>query len=292
MVSSPELELEHTTVKVNGINLHVVQAGPVDGPLVILLHGFPEFWYSWRKQIPALVEAGYRVLVPDQRGYNLSDKPHGVAAYRLDQLSADIIALLDSTGRKKCFLVGHDWGANVAWWTAIKYPQRLEKLVILNVPHLAVFQATIRKNFKQLRNSWYIFFFQLPWLPDKMLGRKAGASLIRQIQSSSQAGTFTKADLEQYRSAYSQPGEVTAMLNWYRAAIQKPPSMKGDLRVKVPVTLIWGVKDKFLVSEMAPASIALCDQGRLEYVQEAGHWVQHEAPAQVNKLLLEFFASK
>ncbi len=162
-------EAEATFIHTNGVRLHVVQHGPVDGPLVILLHGFPEFWYGWRKQIPALAAAGYRVWAPDQRGYNLSDKPTGIDAYTLDQLVADVIGLIDAAGCDKVYLVGHDWGAAVAWWMALKYPQRVIKLVVSNVPHPIVMNRTVRRNFDQLRKSWYIFFFQIPWLPERLI---------------------------------------------------------------------------------------------------------------------------
>ena len=154
--------MNYEYIETNGIRLHVAQAGSDDKPLVILLHGFPEFSYGWRKQIPYLVEAGYRVWAPDQRGYNLSDKPEGLAAYSIDELAADVIGLIDAAGEKKVFLVGHDWGAAVAWWVAAKYPERLKKLITLNVPHHSVMRKTLRSNFSQLRKSWYIGFFQIP----------------------------------------------------------------------------------------------------------------------------------
>lgn len=159
----------HTTISTNGVNLHVAQAGPADGPLVILLHGFPEYWASWRQQIPILASAGYRVWVPDQRGYNLSDKPAEITAYNLDQLALDVVGLIDAADAEKAFVVGHDWGAAVAWWLGIKHADRLEKLAILNLPHPAVLRRRFRTHFSQLRKSWYMFFFQLPWLPERFL---------------------------------------------------------------------------------------------------------------------------
>ena len=142
--------MDNQNIETNGIRLNVVQAGPEDGPLLILLHGFPEFSYGWRKQIPFLAGAGYRVWAPDQRGYNISDKPEGIAAYTLDKLAADVVGLIDASGEERVFLVGHDWGAAVAWWVAAVYPERLAKLVILNAPHGSVMQKNLRKNWAQM----------------------------------------------------------------------------------------------------------------------------------------------
>jgi pimeloyl-ACP methyl ester carboxylesterase len=280
---------EDSFVNINGIRLHVVQAGPTDGSLVILLHGFPEFWYAWHKQIPALAKAGYRVWAPDQRGYNLSDKPKGLDAYTLDQLAADVIGLIDASGRAKVFLVGHDWGAGVTWWTALKYPQRLEKIVVLNVPHPAVMNRRLRTNFTQLCKSWYIFFFQIPWLPEALVRANHWRGGLQALRASGRPDTFSDADLERYREAWSQPGAYMAMLNWYRALVQRRPDLQlPSVRITVPTLLIWGMHDVALSQEMAPSSIDLCDNGRLVLIEEATHWVQHDEPAQVNQLLLEF----
>ena len=160
------MKLEHGTLKTNGIRLHVVQAGPNSGTPVVLLHGFPEHWYGFRKQIPAFVRAGCRVIVPDQRGYNLSDKPGGVKAYNLRELVNDVIGLIDALKYDKVNLVGHDWGAAVAWMLALWHPERVHRLGILNVPHPLVMRRFLSHDFEQIRRSWYIFFFQLPWLPE------------------------------------------------------------------------------------------------------------------------------
>src|SRR5512138_809597 len=157
------MDLEHSTIKTNGIQLHVVQAGPKNGIPVLLLHGFPEFWYGWRKQIPALAEAGCRVIVPDQRGYNLSDRPKGIRAYRVDELVADVVGLIDALEYERVNVVGHDWGALVAWMLAIRHPERLHRLGIVNVPHPAVIRHFLRRDPEQMMRSWYAAFFQLPW---------------------------------------------------------------------------------------------------------------------------------
>jgi pimeloyl-ACP methyl ester carboxylesterase len=155
-------------IETNKIKLHVMEAGPADGPLILFLHGFPEFWYSWRKQIGYFADKGYLVCAPDQRGYNLSDRPEGIGAYKVDELAKDVLDLIDCYGRDKIFLVGHDWGAAVSWWLALKYPQRIERLVIMNVPHPLVMMKNLMTNPKQIEKSWYIFFFQLPHAAEKL----------------------------------------------------------------------------------------------------------------------------
>jgi pimeloyl-ACP methyl ester carboxylesterase len=290
MTPSPTSPLVSRTVATNGIHLHVVTAGPETGPLVLLLHGFPEFWYGWRHQIPALAAAGYHVWAPDQRGYNRSDKPRGIAAYGIETLAADILGLIEASGRERVYLVGHDWGAAVAWWVAGRSPERLHRLVILNVPHPAVMQRTLWRDRRQLRKSWYIFFFQLPHLPEWMLRRNHFTGLVRALKGSSRRGTFGDNDLVAYRQAWAQPGALTAMLNWYRAAARQQARLARLGRIRVPTLMIWGVRDIALSRTMAPPSIALCDEGRLVFLEEATHWVQHEEPETVNRLLLTFFS--
>ncbi|MFO7536979.1 MAG: alpha/beta hydrolase [Chloroflexota bacterium] len=280
--------MEHQYVKTNGIQLHVVQAGPVDGPLLILLHGFPEFWSGWRRQIPALVAAGYRVWVPDQRGYNLSDKPAGIGSYNLDLLAEDVVGLIEAAGVETAVVIGHDWGANVAWWLAAKQPQRLSKMVVMNVPHWAVMARHLRQSRAQLRKSWYIFFFQLPWLPEALIRRNNWAQAVWALKGSSRPGTFSETDLEQYRRAWSQPGAMTGMINWYRAIMQKRPTSSPNPLIRVPTLLIWGAQDRFLDQEMAQPSVDLCENGRLALIPEATHWVQHEEAEQVNELIITF----
>jgi epoxide hydrolase 4 len=278
---------DHLTIETNGINLHVVQAGDPDAPLVILLHGFPEFWYGWRKQIPYLAKQGFRVWAPDQRGYNISDKPPGIRAYNLDVLTADVLGLIEASGREKVHLVGHDWGGAIAWFTALKYPERLEKLVILNAPHHDVFRQTLMTNGEQRRKSWYAGFFQLPVIPEWICQfRSLASSFVR----TARPGTFSPDELREYQQAWSQPGALTAMINYYRAVIQAPPQPLPSSYVLVPTLMIWGKGDVFLSHEMAQPSIELCDNGRLIFIENATHWVQHEEPEQVNHLMVEFLS--
>ena len=283
-------DFEEHVILTNGVTLHTVVAGPEDGPLALLLHGFPEFWYSWRRQIPALAAAGYRVVAPDQRGYNLSAKPAGVAAYRLSELVADVLGLVHALGRDKAFVVGHDWGAAVAWQLALTHPDMVEKLVILNVPHPEVFLKTLRSNPEQLLRSWYMLFFQVPYLPEKLSALGGWRSVTAALRATSRPGTFSAADLARYRAAWSRPGAFSAMLAWYRALFRSRPRL-GNVRVQVPTLVLWGVRDRFLTPEMAAKSVALCVDGRLVTFDKATHWLQHEEAERVNALLLDFFGS-
>jgi epoxide hydrolase 4 len=279
---------DHSMIQTNGIHLHVVQAGPQDGPLVLLLHGFPEFWYGWRHQIPYLVDKGYRVWAPDQRGYNISDKPKGVKNYSLDLLAGDINGLIDASGREKIYLVGHDWGGAVAWWTVLKYPQRIQKLVILNAPHPAVSAHTMRHDPEQRRKSRYVLFFQLPWLPEMLSSANNWRVATESLTNTSAPGTFTEEDFDYYREAWSQPGAVTNMLNWYRAVFQAQPSSPPSPRVSVPTRILWGARDPFLIREAPKMSLEFLDNGELFYFESATHWIQHEEAERVNHHLSEF----
>lgn len=280
------MTIEHGYVQTNGITLHVAQSGPQDGPLVILLHGFPEFWYSWRKQIPVLAEAGFRVWVPDQRGYNLSDKPQGVRSYTLDTLSQDIVGLIDAAGVERAFVAGHDWGAGVAWWLGMNHQNRLKKLAILNVPHPAVFLPFLRSHPTQVFKSLYMLFFQAPYLPE-LLVRRVGSFVLRK---SSRPGAFDEEDLKRYQEAWDRPGAMTAMINWYRAAGRQGGYRSiAEPTVRVRTLMIWGEEDPVLDRRMAGASIELCEEGRLVSLPGVTHWVQNEAAEQVNRLLIEHF---
>ena len=285
------MDYETTYIETNGIKLHVVMAGPKYGQPVLLLHGFPEFWYGWRKQIPALVEAGYRVIVPDQRGYNLSDKPKGIKAYRLDKLADDILGLMDAFGYDMVNLIGHDWGAIVAWALAIWHPGRLRKLGILNVPHPNVMIRFLRRGDpEQLRRSWYIFAFQIPWLPEYFLHKNDWLNAVRVLRGSGKIHTFTNEDIAEYKQTWFQPGAMTAMINWYRAAVRYLPKLLKDVQVKVPTLMIWGMQDTALSHRMARPSMDYCDEGKLAFFEDATHWVQHDEAETVNQLLIEFLS--
>ena len=219
----------------NGITLNVTQAGPADGAPVVMLHGFPEpASLCWQDRSTPLAEAGLRVLAPDQRGYNTSDKPEGVAAYTLDVLAADVLGMLDAQGWQTAALVGHDWGGIVAWWTALRHPQRVDRLAILNAPHPVAGRRYILTHPRQLLKSWYVFFFQLPGLPEAHLRRGNWRPLCRALQKTNRPGIFTENDLDEYRRAWSEPGAIRAMINWYRALVRHRPGPPPDPRVHPP----------------------------------------------------------
>lgn len=279
---------EHKFVETNGIKLHVVQQGPEDGQLVILLHGFPEFWYGWSKQMTELANKGFRVWAPDQRGYNLSDKPKKVSDYRINHLAADVAGLIKASGKGKVVLVGHDWGGIVAWRVARAYPELLHKLIVLNAPHELAMSSQLLKHPLQILKSSYIAFFQLRGIPEKLFGMSNWKAVEKALVSTSRKGTFSEEDLRKYRTAWSQPGAMRSMINWYRALAMKPVNSVVPSSVLVPTFLIWGAKDPFLGHELANKSLEFCEKGQGVLLGEATHWVQHEEPERVNKLLFDF----
>lgn len=270
-----------------GIRLHLVEAGPTDGPLTVLLHGFPESSYAWRHQVGPLAAAGLRVVAPDQRGYARSDKPRGIGAYRLDRLAGDVAALVAALGAERARVVGHDWGGAVAWYLAATRPELVERLAILNVPHPAVMRRHLLTDPAQLRRSWYMFFFQLPWLPEWWLRRNDWRNLARVFRATSRRGTFSDADLARYAEDAARPGALTATIHWYRAALLRPPPRPASWRIRPPTRIVWGAQDTALGRELVAPSAALCAEADVAWIEEAGHWVQHEEPERVNALLAE-----
>jgi pimeloyl-ACP methyl ester carboxylesterase len=257
---------------------------------VLLLHGFPECWYGWQPVARRLADAGYRVFCPDQRGYNRSSKPDAVAAYRLPRLAADAAAVLDDAGVDAAHVVGHDWGAAVAWWLALDRPARVRTLAALNVPHPTVMIRTLRRSWEQRLRSWYFAAVQVPYLPE--LAVRAGDYRLfeRTMRSSSRPGTFDDADFERYRAAWRRPGATRAMLNWYRAVVRYPPPERTD-PVQPPTLVCWGARDRFLRASMAEESVAYCRDGRVVTLEDATHWLHHEFPDRVTDHLREGFAA-
>ena len=285
---APGPPVAHRHADLMGLRLHYAEAG--EGPLVVLLHGFPEFWFSWRFQIPALAAAGFRVVAPDMRGYNLSDKPKGIESYALEELARDVERLIRALGEERAVIVGHDWGGIVAWAVAILHPERVEKLAILNVPHPERFSRGLRTP-RQLLKSLYAFFFQLPWLPERAL-RAGGFALVRSVLRNDpvRPGTFGEDDIDRYVEALSRPGALTAAINYYRALARRAPAVARALRrrVEAPVMVIWGQRDLFLIPELARPDPAWVPDARVEHLPDASHWVQQDRPEKVNALLLDF----
>lgn len=282
------MSLHHRYLELGDVTLHAVEGGSKEDPLVILLHGFPEYWEGWKAQIPALIQHGYRVLAPDQRGYNLSEKPKSLEAYNLDLLARDVVDMIATSGQTHAFVIGHDWGAAVAWWVAMKYPQAVRKLVILNVPHPVVMRRVISKSLEQQIRSLYIAFFQLPWLPEALLSANGYEPMRRLMQASSLPTTFSEADLDRYVRVWSQPGALSGMLNWYRALVRTRSERLPDLHVHVPTRIIWGVNDVALSQQLAVRSLEMCHNADLHFIESATHWVQHDEPERVNQLILDF----
>ncbi|ACK73547.1 alpha/beta hydrolase fold protein [Gloeothece citriformis PCC 7424] len=277
-------------IKTNGINLHYVTAG--EGKLMLMLHGFPEFWYSWRHQIPEFSQ-DHKVVALDLRGYNDSDKPQSQDAYKLQEIVADIEGVITALGYDNCILVGHDWGGAIAWQFAYTYPNKVEKLIILNLPHPAKFSEGIR-NPQQLMKSWYAFFFQTPFFPEWILQ----ANDYQLIESGFKMmavdkNIFTQKDLNAYKDAAAKRGALTGMLNYYRSTAQglmtRSPKDWGIL--EVPTLMIWGEDDAALGKELTYGTEVYVKDFTIKYIPNCSHWVQQERPQLVNQYIREFLRS-
>lgn len=271
-----------------GVGLHVVEAGPADGPVCLLLHGFPESSYGWRRIAGPLAAAGLRVVAPDQRGYGRSDKPRRIGAYRLDRLADDAAALLDAVRADRARVVGHDWGGAVAWYLAASKPERVERLAVLNVPHPAAMRRRLLHDREQLRRSWYVFFFQLPLLPELYLRRNGWRKFEGVFRASSRPGTFGEEELARYVADAARPRALTSMLHWYRAALLRLAPRPRSWRIRVPTRIVWGARDVAIVRGAAEDSAALCEDAEIAWLEDAGHWLHHEEPERVAALLVDW----
>ncbi|EMA64366.1 alpha/beta fold hydrolase [Halorubrum kocurii] len=277
---------ESRAVDVGEVRLHVVEAGPEDGKLLVLLHGFPEFWYGWHEAIAPLVNDGYRVVVPDQRGYNCSEKPPAVSDYRIDALAWDVVGLIDAYDRETAAVAGHDWGAAVGWWLALHHADRVSEFVAVNVPHPTVFERALRTSWDQRLKSWYVLAFQLPKLPEAVASAGNWRLAVRGLRDSSDPGTFGDEDIRRYRRAWNRDGAFEAMVNWYRAIVRDRPTPETET-VEVPTLVIWGAKDRFLSTRLAGQSVDRCTDGRLLTLDTATHWVIHEEPHRVAEAIAD-----
>jgi epoxide hydrolase 4 len=291
-LASLESSVRHGYAQVGDVRLHYAEAGGGER-LVVLLHGFPECWYSWRHQLTAL-SAHFRIVAPDMRGYNLSDKPADVKDYRVNRLVDDVTGLIRHLGAREAAVVGHDWGAAVAWAVAQHYPDYVWKLAALQVPPPAVWAKNL--SLRQLLRSWYMFFFQLPSLPEWWISRDDFAGLARMLRSTSRPGTFSDEDIAVLKSAMREPGAPTASINYYRANLGA--FLKGGFRrveftqqerVRVPTLFIYGERDFAVVPETVQGVADYVDAPYREVrLGRSNHWVQQEYPSEVNAALLSF----
>lgn len=270
--------------------MHYVSQG--EGPLIVLLHGFPEFWYSWRYQIPFLAGHGYTVIAPDLRGYNETDKPR--RGYDIPTLLRDIEELVKGLGRQKAHIVGHDWGGALAWTFAMNYPEMTESLIVMNAPHPSAMMREMR-TLKQLRKSWYIFAFQIPWLPEYMLGRNNAIEIVRILRGAAvQKSAFPREVTAKYQEAMSKPGAIKAAISYYRQLFRHLPfSVKSKgVQIQAPTLLIWGAQDFALGIELTTGLERWVNDIQIKRIPDSGHWVQQEQPEKVNQFLLDFLQSQ
>src|SRR5215471_4900971 len=282
------IELRDCYAALGDQSLHYVEAG--DGPLIVLLHGFPEFWFGWRLQIAPLAAAGFRVVAPDTRGINLSSKPEGFEAYAVDRLAADIKGLIGALGCESATLVGHDWGGSIAWATAMNHPEVVERLAILNAAHPRKLSEGLH-NPNQLRKSWYFFFFATPGLPEHVVPARDWHFFRHFLGDANPP--YTPEELERYVEAWSQPGAAAAMIDYYRASVRaSQKEAKAAIRpISAPTLVIWGQRDGYLGSDLAePEHDDVPNLQGVERLPDASHWVHHDEAERVNQLLVEFLS--
>ncbi len=270
-------------VRHDGLVFDIDDAGPLDGPAVVLLHGFPVDRSSWRRVLPLLHSAGLRTLAPDQRGYSPGARPHGRAAYHLGKLVEDATAVADAAGAEQFHLVGHDWGGGIAWLTAGIRPDRVASVTVLSTPHPIAMNRALRPSragVDQLRRSWYMGAMQLPWLPERLLSSRLAATLAR--------SGVPSEDAQRYAARLAEPGALTCAMNWYRAL---PLSRGVAHRCRVPATLVWGRRDPFLgpLATELTAQAVLADFRLVEL--DEGHWLPELAPQASARAIIERVAS-
>ncbi len=278
--------MERLTIRTRGgLSLSAVVAGPVDGPLVVFLHGFPELGLAWHHQVPYLAARGFRAMALDQRGCGESDRPEGVDPYHVEHLMDDVEDVVSSQQRRSAHVVGHDWGGAIAWMMAMRRPECVERLVVLNMPHPHVLARAVLLSPAQALRSWYLAGFQVRGLPERVLGGNGGERLARLLVATSRPGAFSEATLARYRGAWTEGSGLTTMLNWYRAVDVRV--LDGDSRVSAPTLLLWGACDHFLDRSLAQPSVDACSEARLVMLPEATHWLHHDAPLRVARHITE-----
>ena len=297
----------HETAHLPGVELHyvAVDADPEavdhptgDAPLVVLLHGFPEFWYAWRYQFDAIADAGYRVVAPDMRGYNRSAQPGGVDNYAPGTLVGDVRALVEHLGYAQADVVGHDWGGAIAWETAIRDPDLVRRLAILNAPHPTAYRDLLKRSPEQLLKSWYVFLFQLPWVPEQVLQADDYRVVEELLTETAAPGAFTEQDVQRYKDAMARSGDLSGPVNYYRAIAREtvrnevlsllPDAVERNGHVDAPTLVVWGEQDQALSVKLLDGLDEFVPDLRVERLPDASHWVQADAPEEVNAALREF----
>lgn len=283
-----EGDLTHRYVTLGEVKLHYVEQG--EGPPVVLLHGFPEFWYTWHRLIPELAAAGFRAIAPDQRGYNLSDKPEGIDPYEVEVLIEDVVRFIREVAGGRAIVIGHDWGGGPAWYLAMQHPEMVERLVILDSPHPERFAAHVYR-FPQILKSWYMFAMRLPGIPE-LLFKAFRNALPRAVvtKGTLRKDAYTKEDLARYDEAWTRPNVWNRTINWYRALVRRGPKGVAHLiaATDVPCLIIWGVQDKTLGHQMAEPRADLVPNARVEKLEHAGHFPHADDPDAVHRMILEF----
>jgi pimeloyl-ACP methyl ester carboxylesterase len=299
----------HETAHLSGIELHYVTVDPApdavdhptgDAPLVVLLHGFPEFWYAWRHQLDALADAGYRVVAPDMRGYNRSSQPTGVDSYAPEKLVGDVRGLVEHLGYARADIVGHDWGGAVAWEAAIRDPDIVRRLAVLNAPHPTLYRDLLKRSPEQLLKSWYVFLFQVPWVPEQLLKADDYRIVEEMLTETAAPGAFTEREVQRYKDAMARSGDMSGPVNYYRATAREtlrdevlallPDAVERNGHVDVPTLVIWGEQDQALSVGLLDGLDEWVPDCRIERLPDASHWVQADAPEEVTDLLCDFLS--
>lgn len=254
---------------------------------MLFLHGFPEFWYSWRHQIPEFAK-DYKVVAVDLRGYNDSDKPQAQSAYVMSEFVEDIRGVISGLGYESCILVGHDWGGAIAWSFAYAYPELVSRLIVMNLPHPAKFAAGLKTS-QQMLKSWYIAFFQVPFLPEFLIQLNDYRLIEEAFRGMAiDRSAFTDEDIEQYKNAFAKRGALTGTINYYRNLPTYLSQKKVWGILKIPTLMIWGEEDRYLGKELTYGTEEYVQDLRIRYIPNCSHWVQQEQPMLVNQMMREF----
>jgi len=283
MTTKSKASWTHEKIQANGIQFHYVTEG--NGPLMLFLHGFPEYWYSWRHQISKFSK-NYKVVALDMRGYGQSDRPQGKENYAIDVLVDDVKEVVSALGYEKCILVGHDWGALVAWYVAMNFESYVEKLIVMNVPHPKCYMENI--TFSQVLRSWYIWMFQLPKFPERYLKAKDFKWITDQFRSAVNMEAFSEEDLNKYKENAALPGALTAMLNYYRNLPAEMMKKDATPTIQIPTLMLWGEKDPYTSKNSTRGTDRYVENLNLKFLPNCSHWTQQDCPKEVNQYMSEF----